>query len=295
MGDLLSNSARASYLYLAKYGYTGDVHENNNFLRIFPYADDYQVPEVVQFLTIPGGRTVKFFDAYENQVRQSIVESPHQQLVIAAAGSARIFPRAVEPQDVPLGVALTAPALLPEFLNPSPLVDPAAAYALTQEVIDCLDTLLQVVRAIVWWVHDNIEYVRGVTGVGTTATDVLETRQGVCQDLAHLTLAMMRSTHIPCRYVSGLLTGEVGETHAWVEFWHPVEGWVAADPTRNWPVVTGPDHLKFAAGRDYTDVPPVIGEFRGMGTGGLTKVVAEARLEEETPSLEEAVAALVES
>jgi transglutaminase-like putative cysteine protease len=124
---------------------------------------------------------------------------------------------------------------------------------------------------------------------------VLATRQGVCQDITHLTLAMMRSTHIPCRYVSGLLAEEVGETHAWVEWWHPTEGWIASDPTRKRPIVTGPDHLKFAVGRDYTDVPPVVGEFRGSGSGYLDKVVAEARLEKETPSLEEALAQLVES
>ena len=295
MGGLLSESVRASYLYLAKYAYTGEVLENNNFLRVFPYGDEYQVPEVVQFLTIPGGRTVKFFDGYDNQVRQSVVEAMHRELVVAAAGSAILWPASEEPPDMPLGDALTAPNLLPEFLTPSPLVEPADAAALTAEITDCLDTLLQVVRAIVWWCHDNIEYVRGVTGVGTTSTEVLETRKGVCQDIAHLALAMLRSTHVPCRYVSGLLTEEVGETHAWVEWYHPTAGWIASDPTRKRPIVTGPDYLKFAVGRDYTDVAPVVGEFRGTGTGSLTKVVAEARLEKEAPSLEEALAQLVES
>ena len=292
VGDLL-NPVRAGYLYLARYGYTGDIVENNNFLRVFPYSDDWQTPDTIQFLTIPSSNEVKFYDAYDNEVRRALIEGAHQQLVIASAGSVRLYPRGEEPPDVPLGEALLEQYFVPEFLTPSPLVDPAGAADLTREVIDCLYTLLSVVRAIVWWVHENIEYVRGVTGIATSSTEVLATRQGVCQDMTHLTLAMMRSAWIPCRYVSGLLTEEVGETHAWVEFRHPTAGWVACDPTRNWPVVTAADHIKFAVGRDYTDVPPVIGEFRGAGSGYLDKVIAEARLERETPSIEEALAQLV--
>jgi transglutaminase-like putative cysteine protease len=294
VGDLLSaaQSVRASYLYLAKYGYTGDVLENNNFLRVFPYADDFQTPDIVQFLTIPSGRDVTFFDGFDNEVRRALIEAPHQQLVIAASGSVRLYPRTEPPPDLPLGEALSATFLRPEFLSPSPLITPPQVASVARDIIAGQETLLGSTQAIVEWVHANVEYKRGVTHVGTTATEVLNMRQGVCQDVTHLTLALMRAAWIPCRYVSGLLTEEVGETHAWVEFWHPEAGWIACDPTRGKPLVTGPDHVKFAVGRDYTDVPPVIGEYRGTGSGYLDRVVAEARLETNTRPLEEAIAAL---
>jgi transglutaminase-like putative cysteine protease len=140
--------------------------------------------------------------------------------------------------------------------------------------------------------HANIEYRSDVTDLSTTAADVLALRTGVCQDIAHLALGMLRALWIPCRYVSGLLTEEVGETHAWLEFWHPEAGWVGSDPTRGVSIVSEPDHVKFAVGRDYSDVTPVQGEYRGDCQGYLDKVVAEARLERETISIDQALAEL---
>jgi transglutaminase-like putative cysteine protease len=148
------------------------------------------------------------------------------------------------------------------------------------------------VHAVVEWVHANIEYKRGVTNVNTPGHEVLAGGQGVCQDFAHLSLAMLRTLGIPCRYCSGLLMEERGETHAWLEFWHPTAGWLTSDPTRGKPLVTDPEHVKFAVGRDYTDIAPVVGAFKGRGVGYLDKIVAEARVDTDTPSIEEALSSL---
>ena len=118
------------------------------------------------------------------------------------------------------------------------------------------------------WIYANVEYERGWTTVATPAERILETRRGVCQDMTHLAIALLRSLGIPARYVCGLLVTQPGETHAWVEYLHPRQGWVAADPTRGQRLSADGDLIKFAIGPDYTHASPVEGTFRSRGSGG---------------------------
>lgn len=283
---------RATFLYLARYKYTGDVIENDNILRVFPYQDDGQVPEQTQFLLIPSGSGVNYVDGYGSPVCRARVVVPHRELIVASSGRVRLFPLDTSLPEIARSSTLSRAGLFPQFLSPSPLVDPASVLDVALEVADGDTGLVRLVDRVSEWVHNSIEYRQGVTDLATTAADVLRIRQGVCQDIAHLALGLLRALWIPCRYVSGLLIGEAGETHAWVEFWHPEAGWVGCDPTRNISIVTGPDHVKFAVGRDYSDVTPVQGEYRGECSGYLDRVVAEARLEEETISIDQALASL---
>ena len=139
------------------------------------------------------------------------------------------------------------------------------------------------------WVYENITYIRGSTTVATTAEQVLATRQGVCQDMTHLTMGMLRALGIPARYVSGLLSGQVGETHAWLEFMHPTHGWLPADPTRGQPIARDADFVKFSVGRDYTQASPVEGSFVSKGTGWLDVVVAQVMPSAESVSFDDAM------
>jgi transglutaminase-like putative cysteine protease len=292
MNPLGPGPIRASFLYLARYRYTGDVLENDNFFRVSPATDEGQVAEHDQFLTLPGGSEVVFTDAHGNQVRRVLISESHRDLVIASAGRVRIFPLVAPLPDIPITASLTSTSRFPDLITPSPLVDPDALADLAHELAGDARSLLTLVERVVGWVHANISYRKGVTTVSTSAQDVLESRQGVCQDISHVTLGLLRALWVPCRYVSGLLTGETGETHAWIEFWHPDVGWVPSDPTRNVPFVLRADHVKFAAGRDYTDVAPINGAFSGHGTGEIDRVVAEARIEEETQTIEQAMETL---
>jgi transglutaminase-like putative cysteine protease len=105
----------------------------------------------------------------------------------------------------------------------------------------------------------------------------------VCQDFAHVTLAMLRAVGLPARYVSGYLhpaaEAEVGETmtgesHAWVEFW--AGNWVAADPTSLAEV--GARHVLLARGRDYADVRPLSGVYSGPAAEHFGVTVEVTRL-----------------
>ena len=136
-------------------------------------------------------------------------------------------------------------------------------------------------------VHADFRYASGSTQVDTPLERVLEQRQGVCQDFAHLMAGALRMHGVPVRYVSGyLLTRAPGDTaamlgadatHAWVQVWVPgtpgvpAEGWLDLDPTNN--LVPAAGHVRLAVGRDYGDVTPLRGVIRGGGQHRLSVAV----------------------
>ena len=116
--------------------------------------------------------------------------------------------------------------------------------------------------------------------------------RGVCQDQTHLGLAMLRALGIPARYVSGLLTAQAGETHAWLEFRRPQLGWLPADPTRGALIDNPSDYIKFAVGRDYSEAQPVSGSFVSRGSGRLDFAKAEVFFDRNAVSVADALALL---
>src|SRR6202007_2321772 len=117
------------------------------------------------------------------------------------------------------------------------------------------------------YVHKSISYAHGETSVATTAAQALAGGRGVCQDAAHIMLALCRAVGLPARYVSGHLLGE-GGTHAWVEVVVADANGaraVALDPCNGCRV--GANYLTVATGRDYTDVAPTSGTYRGTARG----------------------------
>jgi transglutaminase-like putative cysteine protease len=133
--------------------------------------------------------------------------------------------------------------------------------------------LLQAAQALMSHIHRQMEFKPHATDVATNALQALAQGQGVCQDFAHLMIGAMRSLGLAARYVSGYLlthppAGQprligADASHAWVEVWCPLHGWVALDPTND--VAVGQDHVTLAWGRDYADVAPLRGVIRGGG------------------------------
>lgn len=127
---------------------------------------------------------------------------------------------------------------------------------------------LAFLRDITSGVHRSFDYVKKSTRVNSPIEDALQSRQGVCQDFAHIMIALVRNAGIPCRYVSGYLyhskeSNSVadGATHAWIEALIPRLGWVGFDPTMN--AIASAEHIRTAIGRDYADVPPTMGMMKG--------------------------------
>jgi transglutaminase-like putative cysteine protease len=128
-----------------------------------------------------------------------------------------------------------------------------------------------------------MDYLSGSTNVKTNAMQAWTTGKGVCQDISHVTVGLLRALGLPARYVSGYLhptpdaeigAAVTGESHAWVEWWDG--GWTGFDPTNS--VEIGPRHVTLGRGRDYGDVPPFKGLFSGPTSEGNSVIVEVTRL-----------------
>ncbi len=127
--------------------------------------------------------------------------------------------------------------------------------------------------------HRNFNYKPGSTTVASTIHDILDSKEGVCQDYTHVMIAIARSWGIPTRYVSGYMyvTGLDGEqspesaTHAWVECLLPNLGWFGFDPTNA--TIADERHVRIAVGRDYLDVSPTRGVLIDGGPSNLEAAV----------------------
>ena len=276
------------YAYVARYTYSDVVVQNDNFLRLSAFSDPYQTPISCDVATTPPGRQIVYPDRLGNTVHRVRVSAPHQELIIAATGSVGLNNPPPDVDDVARsGIEYGLEAQ--EFRTASRLADPATVAELARSAAAGASTLLETVSSVARWIYENVRYERGHTSVNTTAADVLVSMSGVCQDMTHLGLAMLRALGIPSRYVSGLLTRQPGETHAWLEFLHPQMGWLPADPTRGLVINTGTDYLKFGVGRDYSEVPPVSGSFVSKGSGQLDIATAEVFFDRETVSIDDAL------
>jgi transglutaminase-like putative cysteine protease len=159
------------------------------------------------------------------------------------------------------------------FRQPSPLTMPDdMLLAAAAEWRSSGLTGVALARQISGWVHGQMRYAHGLTGVKTTAAEAFALRQGVCQDYAHVMIAICRACGLPARYVSGHLLGE-GGTHAWMEVLLPGEregDYIAHpfDPTNG--TEPGLNYITIAVGRDYGDVAPTSGTFRAPYGGQLS-------------------------
>jgi len=170
--------------------------------------------------------------------------------------------------------------MLTSSARTSPENELAAVAAETVEGLDPYDAVVALLRRV----HSEVAYQTGSTGVSTSAAEAWRQRSGVCQDIAHVSLTVLREVGIPARYVSGYLhpggeraaIGETvrGESHAWIEAW--LGEWWAFDPTND--VAVGERHVVVARGRDYADVPPLKGVYSGGGSQSLGVVVEVTRL-----------------
>lgn len=135
-------------------------------------------------------------------------------------------------------------------------------------------------------VHEGFTYRTASTNADSPIDDALKARAGVCQDFAHVLIAAARHHGLPCRYVSGYLHSDApaasiaspNATHAWVEAYLPGYGWAGFDPTSG--SACGQSHIRTAVGRDYADVPPTKGVYRGDAESTLEVSVHVASMEQ---------------
>ncbi|MEM6823123.1 MAG: transglutaminase family protein, partial [Verrucomicrobiota bacterium] len=176
-----------------------------------------------------------------------------------------------------------------EYLQPSALVPFNQHLRIRKKFFLQAATIGESLLGLNRWIFENFEYQSGSTDLSTPIRDVVMKRRGVCQDFSHLMLAILRSNGIPCRYVSGYIepndptkTGSklvgAAASHAWVEVYLPGGFWWGLDPTNN--QVAGERHVMVAVGRDYEDVTPMRGTYKGATDQQLNVMVSLKRTEQ---------------
>jgi transglutaminase-like putative cysteine protease len=295
---------KISVIHTTRVDYDAEVVEGVMDVRLGPFSDADQRWERFELCVDPAAGVRSYSDGFGNSAHLITVGRPHSFIEVVTRGEIETFlddPFVPPPEP--------APALQPsdraDYLAASPLVEAhpdLAAIAARYHPATPADTF-EAIRAMMGHVYANFSYQEHVTSVTTTVPDVLAGRTGVCQDFAHVLIGLCRGIDVPARYVSGYIVVAdqqhtqsagsqrqsqwqsqstepgprrgAGASHAWVEAYTPTHGWRGFDPTNN--LVAASNHVKMAIGRDYSDVPPTRGTFRGAAEERLAVEVVTLR------------------
>ena len=272
---------RYHFVHVTEFQYDGPVSESYNEVRLRPLHDDRQSCLSFRLSTSPATRVTAYQDAFGNWVHQFNVLSEHRHLKIEAESVVLAHDTASGLAHFPLSELQT------RFCN---LADDYYDFLISTAYVPTLPELVDLgkeaesqsdasipgfAKAVSDLIHERFRYVKGATHVHSSIRDALSLSAGVCQDFAHVALGVLRARGIPARYVSGyLVPSDAAEpqskleqviggqaSHAWAEYLIPGEDWFGIDPTLGAPV--GMRHVRVAYGRDYGDVAPVRGVYKG--------------------------------
>jgi transglutaminase-like putative cysteine protease len=264
--------------YTSRFDYSSPVSESQNALRACPTSDARQQVSHYRVVTRPSARVFSYLDYWGTRVDTFGVRAPHDHLEVTAECTVDTHPAAAV-MVAPGWAALDAPDFRDahaEYLSCSAHVDwtDRVRAAARERAEQAGDDVVGTVLALHRHVGTTFEYAPGTTYVGVPVEELVASRRGVCQDFAHVLIALCRSVGVPARYVSGYLfasSDHAGDdpdadeidvqTHAWVEAAIPGHGWLALDPTNRQQV--GERHVKIGHGRDYDDVAPLKGTYVG--------------------------------
>jgi transglutaminase-like putative cysteine protease len=255
-----------------KLSYSEPVSETVFELRMAPPSDEDQTNLGYRLRLSPSPPVAAYRDGYGNRVDLFNILAPYKELSVRSTSIVRTHRRPAAARLGDLPWPSTEPVAIEalEFLQPSPLVDQSAGL---HEFLAGLPappaTLSSFVAQVLKTVHERLKYEKKVTSAHTPLSGALDLGRGVCQDFAHLFLGTCRAAGLPTRYVSGYVLGP-GElaTHAWCQVWTGRGGWVDVDPTRG--ELVADEHVVTAVGRDYSDVPPNKGVWKGAADETIT-------------------------
>ncbi len=249
-----------------------------------PRSENLQRCFTFQLAINPRTRISSHTDHLGNVVHHFEVPERHKQLTIIADALVDVDPPLVLPEALP-EIAWSELDELVEREDYWDMLMPSH-FACGSPELDALARELNVgerngqdplslLRTLNSELYRTLSYVKASTRVDSPIQHALQARRGVCQDFAHIMIALLRNLHIPARYVSGYLyhatdhhdRSAEGATHAWVETLLPGLGWVGFDPTNN--LIAGERHIRTAVGRDYADVPPTRGTMKGAADTDL--------------------------
>ena len=288
-----------SIRHLTKFAYSKPVSESVMEVRMHPRSDSNQRCLTFSLSVSPRCRVFSYRDHLGNNVHHFDIPGQHEQLVIVGESLVEYQPLAEIPTflskdawqelDALVGEGDYWEMLLPsEFASTTPALEELAVEMDVVRRDDPVMLLLELNEKL----YEHFSYCPRTTRVDSPIDEALRSRQGVCQDFAHIMIALVRQLGIPCRYVSGYLYHRQEDkdrsisdaSHAWVEALLPHLGWVGFDPTNA--LVAGNRHIRTALGRDYADVPPTKGIYLGRAESELY-VAVQVTASEKLPALDQ--------
>lgn len=299
-------------VHTTEYEYSAPAVESHTELRVRPRNTLKQVVVNHSTEVNPHVPFETYTDYYGNFVEAMSVPFRHRLLTVTSRSmvETRGLPDALSGLDLSVSeaVRLCWPHRreLYDFLMPSEHVPiTPAVEALSAKLLPSSAPFVEAIHGLNEYIFKNFKYVSGATDISTPIDKVIETKKGVCQDFSHVMLAVIRAAGLPARYVSGYIETDaaaqnsekrnrggllpgfdedseteaklIGSTasHAWVEIYSPNRHWVGVDPTNN--ILEGERHVQIAIGRDYADVPPLRGVYKGAEQQFLSVKVSVRR------------------
>jgi transglutaminase-like putative cysteine protease len=284
-------------VHTTAYEYSAPAIESFTELRVRPRQSPRQIVHRHVTEVTPRAALEEFTDYYDNTVECLSVPFRHKTLTVTSRSTVETLPHKDALSALDLSVAEAVRLNWPQrrelfdFLMPSqhsPITPELEQ--LSKQQLPSSASFADSIKGLSSYIFKTFTYMPGVTDIRTPISEVLRQRQGVCQDFAHLMIALVRCAGLPARYVSGYLETEsvrsedslVGATasHAWVEVYLPNGMWVGVDPTND--MLEGERHVQIGIGRDYGDVPPLRGVFKGAKRQQLSVMVTVSRTTGET-------------
>jgi len=255
---------RLHFKYIMKLTFSNKVTSHSFALRCVPQSSFCQTIGALTCAFNPVASIALSKDAFDNVVYTGYIPAPHTSFSfriegLALTNSEHFLQEPLNPlykYPSPLAVLSCPPeAYLPDFRAPS-------------------GDNLQKAMYLMELLNRHFIYKSGSTSITTTAETALRQGCGVCQDYAHILIALCRQQGIPARYVAGFMIGE-GVTHAWIEI-YAAGKWLAIDPTHN--RIVDELYIKLSSGRDFGDCIIDRGIFRGIAKQqqAVTVLVEEA-------------------
>lgn len=276
-----------SIQHTTRFRYSTSIYQSVMEVRMQPRTENIQQCTSFELAVSPHARITSYCDYLGNTVHTFDIPNPHRYLTITAESLVSVEAPPSPPEKLDPGAWAALDALVQtddywEMLMPSERASPTGAL---QELAAELgvyrrDDPLSLLHRLNEGIFRSFKYVQSSTTVDSPIDDALNARAGVCQDFAHIMIALVRHyLKIPCRYVSGYLfhrraaqdRSAADASHAWVEAFLPDLGWVGFDPTNN--LIAAERHIRVAVGRDYSAVPPTRGVFKGSAESELGVVV----------------------
>ena len=281
--------------------FPAEVKEHQCEMRLTPLDDELQRVHDVRIEVKPETELFQYMDSFGNTVHHCSLVGPHRQVCLHLhADVETLMENPFEFTPVPVVRELD---WIRHSLHDVPklwdyVVHHSAATPLLTRVEHDLDIpvhdphspLIQSVQDAMAWIHETFDYDPDVTHVHTSLAEVLELRAGVCQDFAHLLIAVVRSWGFPARYVMGYQDPGYFQndpddanphderhkdlpqaTHAWTEVLIPGAGWRGFDATHN--ILADGTYVRVAVGRDHHDAAPQRGSFKGDLEGAPPEVL----------------------